>query len=113
MERKYMYSASSGSSSAVRRPAQIRNMLDRIAQNFTDENSKAAQSAVNKVKSGYSADKPGFQKPRELKIDTGKSADTREAFPDNRITSEKLQEAIIWSEILGKPVSRRRRAGYR
>jgi hypothetical protein len=48
--------------------------------------------------------------PMELKIDfkTERKADKADDS-DSSISQEKLQEAIIWSEILGKPLSRRRK----
>lgn len=49
-------------------------------------------------------------KPLEVKLEVSKASRVVPfADSDMLISQERLQEAIIWSEILGKPVSKRRK----
>jgi hypothetical protein len=61
------------------------------------------------AKKSDKSEKPAT-KPLEVKLEVSKvSRVVPFADSDMLISQERLQEAIIWSEILGKPVSKRRK----
>lgn len=63
--------------------------------------------------------KPEKIKPEEVKLDTKEIWSSREVkdiskentslYQDRIVSTQRLQQAIIWSEILGKPVSKNRK----
>lgn len=74
--------------------------MEDISKFVKDLNAKTAKKYNNPVE----------EKPVQIRVEVPKSNKSKPAAPAESIISvERLQEAIIWSEILGKPVSKRRK----
>ncbi|MDD3172408.1 MAG: hypothetical protein PHF63_01855 [Herbinix sp.] len=84
-----------------------------VTKRNTDPINNKSES-VNRTAERPLADKPLPEKqlkskPVEFKIDYQKSGMGSANNKGSFVSTEQLQEAIIWSEILGKPVSKRRK----
>ncbi len=113
MERKSMYRAPLSSASVARKLVE-KNPLESMNQNISIENHKLDSSVNSRSKTRSSVEKSKTQNlQQEMKIELSSSSNRSIASSeDKKISQERLQEAIIWSEILGKPVCKRKRSRF-
>ena len=113
MERKSMYSAPLSSASVARKLLE-KNPLESMNQKISIENHKLNLPADSRAKTRSPVEKSNIQNlQQEMKIETSDFSNRSIASSeDKKISLERLQEAIIWSEILGKPVCKRKRSKF-
>ncbi len=113
MERKSMYRAPLSSASVARKLVE-KNPLESMNQNISVENHKLDSSVNNRAKTRSSVEKSKTQYlQQEMKIELSSSSNRSiMSSEDKKISQERLQEAIIWSEILGKPICKRKRSRF-
>lgn len=124
MDRKNIYRSPASPSSVIKnlvqgnlmpgiplpvRPVTMQPMLRKPSvNNNTQDIYREKEAAAGRNSSHAAAVKPIVEMPKDIKIDmnvpqTMKKTEIAEAA----ITQERLKEAIVWSEILGKPLCKR------
>lgn len=112
MERKSMYSVSAKPTSTFSKLANANLLGKPVLNRITSAaNALAKNPYVNKpVAEELIKEKPAQGIQAEIRFDmnyTGNNVKLASVEP--MVSQERLQDAIIWSEILGKPVSKRRK----
>jgi len=82
------------------------------SQAKTNKNNSSNKKKQNKKKKEGKPEnsKEKEKQPAQNNISVQKTKNnTKEKFSAANVTTEQLRDAVVWSEILGKPVSRKRR----